>query len=174
MSLELSELNSEELREACGLFGCIATGKWPTNLDVSHIIYLGMIALQHRGQESCGIVTSNGDQKQLQSHKGSGLVNHSFKEDDLAQLKGNLGIGHTRYSTLGGTEHLNTQPFVVNMKQAKLALAHNGELVNASELRKVHYDILEVQGVEKLIVPATDAKHSFFSFLFNSCLQYEQ
>lgn len=137
MSLELSEFNTDELREACGLFGCIATGKWPTNLDISHIIYLGLIALQHRGQESCGIVTSNGDLKQLQSHKGSGLVSHSFKEDDLAQLKGNLGIGHTRYSTLGGTEHLNTQPFIVNMKQAKLALAHNGELVNASELRRV-------------------------------------
>ncbi|GFT90663.1 amidophosphoribosyltransferase [Nephila pilipes] len=136
MSSELSEGNTDELREACGLFGCIATGTWPTNLDVSHIIYLGLIALQHRGQESCGIVTSNGDKKQLQSHKGSGLVSHSFKEDDLAKLKGNLGIGHTRYSTLGGTEQLNTQPFIVNMKQAKLALAHNGELVNASELRR--------------------------------------
>ncbi|GBN42861.1 Amidophosphoribosyltransferase [Araneus ventricosus] len=88
------------------------------------------------GQESCGIVSSNGDKHIMRTHKGSGLVNHAFKEDDLAKLKGSLGIGHTRYSTLGGTEHLNTQPFVVNMKHAKLALAHNGELVNASELRR--------------------------------------
>ncbi|XP_055932416.1 amidophosphoribosyltransferase-like [Argiope bruennichi] len=136
MSLELNEENSDALREACGLFGCIATGHWPTNLDVAHIIYLGLIALQHRGQESCGIVSSNGDKHIMRTHKGSGLVSHAFKEDDLAKLKGNLGIGHTRYSTLGGTEHLNTQPFVVNMKHAKLALAHNGELVNASELRR--------------------------------------
>ncbi|GIY69562.1 amidophosphoribosyltransferase [Caerostris extrusa] len=136
MSLELEE-SPDGLQEACGLFGCMASGKWPTNLDVSHIIYLGLIALQHRGQESCGIVTSNGDKHSMKTHKASGLVSHAFKEDDLAKLKGNLGIGHTRYSTLGGTEHLNTQPFVVNMKHAKLALAHNGELVNASELRRV-------------------------------------
>ncbi|XP_054718266.1 amidophosphoribosyltransferase-like [Uloborus diversus] len=125
-----------ELREACGLFGCVASGEWPTNLDVAHIIYLGLIALQHRGQESCGITTSKGEINCVLTHKAAGLVSHAFSEDDLNKLKGNMGIGHSRYSTRGGTEHLNTQPFVVHTKHGVLAVAHNGELVNAPELRK--------------------------------------
>lgn len=135
--LDFTESDSnEELREACGIFGCVARGEWPTNLDVAHIIYLGLIALQHRGQESCGITTSFGDINSVRTHKKAGLVSHAFTEDDLSKLKGNLGIGHTRYSTLGGTEHLNTQPFVVHTKHGVVAVAHNGELVNASELRR--------------------------------------
>ena len=89
-----------------------------------------------RGQESCGITTSFGDISSVLTHKKSGLVSHAFTEDDLSKLKGNMGIGHTRYSTLGGTEHLNTQPFVVYTKHGIVAIAHNGEIVNASDLRK--------------------------------------
>ncbi|XP_035214009.1 amidophosphoribosyltransferase-like [Stegodyphus dumicola] len=134
--MDSSENADFELKEACGLFGIVASGDWPTNLDVAHIVYLGLIALQHRGQESCGITTSDGDINYVRTHKQSGLVSHAFREDDLNKLRGNLGIGHTRYSTLGGTEHLNTQPFVVHTKHGVLAVAHNGELVNASELRR--------------------------------------
>lgn len=92
--------------------------------------------ISYRGQESCGITTSRGEINSVKTQKRSGLVSHAFIEDDLSKLKGNLGIGHTRYSTTGGTEHLNTQPFVVHTKHGILAVAHNGELVNASELRK--------------------------------------
>ncbi|XP_015910139.1 amidophosphoribosyltransferase isoform X2 [Parasteatoda tepidariorum] len=134
--MSLSKYEDFELQTACGIFGCLATGEWPTNLDVAHIIYLGLIALQHRGQESCGITTSNGDLSNVNTHKMAGLVTHAFKEEDLAKLKGNLGIGHTRYSTAGGTQHLNTQPFVVHTKHGVLAIAHNGELVNAPQLRR--------------------------------------
>ncbi|XP_067142035.1 amidophosphoribosyltransferase-like [Centruroides vittatus] len=127
----------DELQEACGLFGCMSTGEWPTNVDVAHIIHIGLIGLQHRGQESAGIVTSKGDNtKKVSVHKGMGLVNGVFKEDDLMKLKGNLGIGHTRYSTHGASEHQNIQPFVVHTKHGLLALAHNGQLVNAKVLRE--------------------------------------
>lgn len=128
----------DELQEACGLFGCIASGDWPTNLDVAHIIYLGLVGLQHRGQESAGIVSSRGDPggKKFNIHRGMGLVGSVFKEENLVTLKGNLGIGHNRYSTAGGTGHINAQPFVVHTAHGLLAVAHNGELVNAQSLRR--------------------------------------
>ncbi|XP_013788014.1 amidophosphoribosyltransferase-like isoform X1 [Limulus polyphemus] len=124
------------LQEACGLFACVACGEWPTNLDVAHIIYLGLVALQHRGQEMAGIVTSKGENKKKYAvHRGVGNVSQVFSEDHLRNLRGNLGIGHTRYSTHGGTEHQNAQPFVVYTLHGLLAVAHNGELVNAKNLR---------------------------------------
>ncbi|CAM9453802.1 amidophosphoribosyltransferase [Lampetra fluviatilis] len=127
-----------ELREACGVFGCVAQGEWPSQLDVAHIIALGLVALQHRGQESAGIVTSNGaTQPRFTTHKGMGLVSSVVREEDLVQLRqGNLGIGHTRYSTAGHSELLNCQPFVVETLHGKIAVAHNGELVNAAKLRR--------------------------------------
>ncbi|XP_061408491.1 amidophosphoribosyltransferase isoform X1 [Lethenteron reissneri] len=127
-----------ELREACGVFGCVAQGEWPSQLDVAHIIALGLVALQHRGQESAGIVTSNGaTQPRFTTHKGMGLVSSVVREEDLVKLRqGNLGIGHTRYSTAGHSELLNCQPFVVETLHGKIAVAHNGELVNAAKLRR--------------------------------------
>uniref|UniRef100_T1IGS5 Amidophosphoribosyltransferase n=2 Tax=Strigamia maritima TaxID=126957 RepID=T1IGS5_STRMM len=123
------EYEDDTLRDACGVFGCIASDKWPTQLDISHIICLGLVALQHRGQESAGIVTSLGDEfTPMSVHKGSGLVSTIFNDDILAKLKGNLGIGHTRYSTAGGTDMVNAQPFVIHTMHGLLALAHNGEL----------------------------------------------
>ncbi|XP_076357243.1 amidophosphoribosyltransferase-like isoform X2 [Tachypleus tridentatus] len=130
----MEELNC--LQEACGLFACVACGEWPTNLDVAHIIYLGLVALQHRGQEMAGIVTSKGEnKKKFAVHRGVGNVSQVFSEDHLRNLHGNLGIGHTRYSTHGGTEHQNAQPFVVYTLHGLLAVAHNGELVNAKNIR---------------------------------------
>ncbi|GAB1609570.1 amidophosphoribosyltransferase-like [Argonauta hians] len=129
------------LEEACGVFGCVASGEWPrppktTDLDVPHIICLGLVGLQHRGQESAGIVTSTGDETNFTQKKGMGLVSHIFSEEDLSQLRGNLGIGHTRYSTAGSSNIINCQPFVVDTLHGKIGVAHNGELVNAKSLRK--------------------------------------
>ncbi|XP_021794289.1 amidophosphoribosyltransferase isoform X2 [Papio anubis] len=133
--MELEELG---VREECGVFGCIASGEWPTQLDVPHVITLGLVGLQHRGQESAGIVTSDGSSvPTFKSHKGMGLVNHVFTEDNLKKLYvSNLGIGHTRYATTGKCELENCQPFVVETLHGKIAVAHNGELVNAARLRK--------------------------------------
>ncbi|XP_075052223.1 amidophosphoribosyltransferase [Mixophyes fleayi] len=133
--MELEELG---IREECGVFGCIASGTWPTQLDVPHVITLGLVGLQHRGQESAGIVTSDGDDvPTYRMHKGMGLVNHVFSEESLKKLnRSNLGIGHTRYSTSGNSALENCQPFVVETLHGKIAVAHNGELINAARLRR--------------------------------------
>ncbi|KAL3879046.1 hypothetical protein ACJMK2_031360 [Sinanodonta woodiana] len=124
------------LREECGVFGCVATGNWPTDLDVAHTICMGLVGLQHRGQESAGIVTSAGTRESLFNiKKGMGLVSSIFQDEDLAKLRGNMGIGHTRYSTIGCSEMVNIQPFVVETLHGLIAVAHNGELVNAKQLK---------------------------------------
>ncbi|KAL4230340.1 hypothetical protein ACF0H5_010723 [Mactra antiquata] len=131
-------INSDSgMREACGVFGCIATGDWPTQLDVPHIICLGLVGLQHRGQESGGIVTSTGTKSsQYTQKKGCGYINSIFHEEDLIKLKGNLGIGHTRYSTCGGSDVSNIQPFVVETLHGPISVAHNGELVNSTSIKQ--------------------------------------
>ncbi|CAG2207910.1 PPAT [Mytilus edulis] len=130
-------MTDTDLHEACGVFGCVATGAWPTQLDVAHTIYLGLVGLQHRGQESAGIVTSLGaEDSKFKTKKGMGLVTHIYAEEDIAKLKGNIGIGHTRYSTQGESEIQNIQPFVVETEHGLIAVAHNGELVNAKSLKK--------------------------------------
>lgn len=97
---------------------------------------LGLVALQHRGQESAGIVTSEGnDSKNFNIHKGMGMINNIFTDENIKHLKGNLGIGHTRYSTSAASEEVNCQPFVVHTAHGPVALAHNGELVNCESLR---------------------------------------
>ncbi|KAJ8297919.1 hypothetical protein KUTeg_024450 [Tegillarca granosa] len=124
------------LREHCGVFGCVAAKDWPTQLDVAHTIYLGLIGLQHRGQESAGIVTSMGTENcKFKSKKDMGFVSHVFHEEELLKLRGNLGIGHTRYSTLGESDAKNIQPFVVETLHGLIAVAHNGELINAKSLK---------------------------------------
>lgn len=105
--------------------------------DVAPSIYYGLFALQHRGQESCGIaVTDTYGERKVLSKKGLGLVNEVFDGESLSELKGNLGVGHVRYSTAGGTRVENAQPLVINYVKGTLAIAHNGNLVNAVELRK--------------------------------------
>uniref|UniRef100_A0A336LUI9 Amidophosphoribosyltransferase n=1 Tax=Culicoides sonorensis TaxID=179676 RepID=A0A336LUI9_CULSO len=125
------------LTHECGVFGAIGAGNWPTELDIAQSITLGLVALQHRGQESAGIVTSEGKcAKNFNIHKGMGMINNIFNEEAIKKLKGNLGIGHTRYSTSAASEEVNCQPFVVHTAHGVLALAHNGELVNCDSLRK--------------------------------------
>ncbi|KAK7097131.1 amidophosphoribosyltransferase-like isoform X2 [Littorina saxatilis] len=127
------------LREACGLFGCVANarGGVPSDLDVSHTLHMGLVGVQHRGQESAGIVTSFGTPNApFCIKKCMGLVNNAFCDEDLKKLRGNIGIGHTRYSTQGDSDHVNIQPFVVETLQGRIAVAHNGELVNAKSLKK--------------------------------------
>ena len=122
------------LREECGVFGIYDLD----GADVSPSIYYGLSALQHRGQESCGIAVSDtsGPKGHVKSYKGLGLVNEVFKESKLEELSGNIGIGHVRYSTTGSTTVENAQPLVLNYLKGSLSLSHNGNLVNAMELRE--------------------------------------
>ncbi len=114
--------------EACGVFGIYAPGE-----NVSKMTYFGLYALQHRGQESAGIATFEGEQ--LHVHKGMGLVSQVFSESLLNDLTGKLAVGHTRYSTTGSSRIVNAQPAVVETRLGHVALAHNGNLVNTAELR---------------------------------------
>ncbi|AFZ22592.1 amidophosphoribosyltransferase [Cylindrospermum stagnale PCC 7417] len=128
------QINSLENRpdkpeEACGVFGIYAPGE-----DVAKLTYFGLYALQHRGQESAGIATFEGTQVHL--HKDMGLVSQVFNETILAQLPGNLAVGHNRYSTTGSSRKVNAQPAVVETRLGSLALAHNGNLVNTVQLRE--------------------------------------
>lgn len=102
--------------------------------EASKLAYLGLYALQHRGQESAGIAVS--DSQQIRQHRGMGLVADIFTEESLARLPGNFAIGHTRYATSGETVLCNAQPFVMNYAKGWLAIAHNGNLTNALHLRK--------------------------------------
>lgn len=101
-------------------------------------IYYGLFALQHRGQESCGIAVSDtkGPKGKVISQKGMGLVNEVFTQESFKDLKGDIGVGHVRYSTAGASTRENAQPLVLNYVKGTLGLAHNGNLINAGELRK--------------------------------------
>lgn len=123
-----------ELHEECGVFGIYDF----SGEDVASTIYYGLFALQHRGQESCGIAVSDthGPKGRVLSHKGMGLVNEVFTGEHLSQMKGDIGIGHVRYSTAGASTRENAQPLVLNYIKGTLALAHNGNLINTPELRR--------------------------------------
>jgi amidophosphoribosyltransferase len=122
-----SRVSGEGPKEACGLFGVWAPGE-----DVSRLIYFGLYALQHRGQESAGMAVS--DRQNILVYRDLGLVSQVFHERTLATLHGELGIGHNRYSTTGSTTWENAQPSFKTDGQRGLALGHNGNLVNTSEL----------------------------------------
>lgn len=125
------------LTHECGVFGAIASGEWPTQVDIAQVVCLGLVALQHRGQESAGMVTSMGKSvKNFNVHKGMGLISNIFNDEAIRRLKGNVGIGHTRYSTSAASEEVNCQPFVVHTAHGAMAVAHNGELVNCESLRQ--------------------------------------
>ncbi|HEU4365389.1 MAG TPA: amidophosphoribosyltransferase [Candidatus Krumholzibacteria bacterium] len=117
----------ESLHEECGVFGIFGSA------DAAESAFLGLYALQHRGQEGAGIVSTDGER--MYEHKGVGLVAQVFDGDSIARLKGRIAIGHNRYSTTGQPGTANLQPILVDCKVGKLALAHNGNLVNARELR---------------------------------------
>lgn len=124
----------ERIKEACGVFGIFN----PNGEDAASSIYYGLSSLQHRGQESCGIAVfdTSGPKGNMNVHRGMGLVSEVFKHNVLQSLHGNLGIGHVRYSTTGETTLNNAQPLVLNYIKGTLALAHNGNLVNTSQLRQ--------------------------------------
>ncbi|MCM1552306.1 MAG: amidophosphoribosyltransferase [Butyrivibrio sp.] len=124
----------DKLREECGVFGAYDFDGG----DVSATIYYGLLALQHRGQESCGIAVSdtNGPKGKVLSAKDMGLVNEAFTPEHLEKLKGDIGVGHVRYSTAGSSTRENAQPLVLNYVKGTLGLAHNGNLINAPELRR--------------------------------------
>ncbi len=118
----------ETVKHYCGLFGIYG------HRDAARLTYLGLYSLQHRGEEAAGIVTWDG--KTMRSHKGMGLVSEVFNEQTLHDLPGRIALGHTRYSTTGSSTLKNSQPLVVTYAKGTIAVAHNGNLVNAYGLRQ--------------------------------------
>ncbi|MDK2904312.1 MAG: amidophosphoribosyltransferase [Eubacteriaceae bacterium] len=129
---------NDKFHDECGIMGAYLSSN---KLNCSSYLYYGLYALQHRGQESAGISVNK--EGKIQSHKDVGLVSDVFKGDVLKQLKGNIGIGHVRYSTSGEDGVTNAQPLTVNHSSGQIALAHNGNLINDGALR----NMLEDSGV---------------------------
>ena len=125
----MEEIFDKNIHEECGVFGVYGVP------DAANLAYYGLHALQHRGQEGCGIVTVD-DDRQLKRIKGEGLVTEVFNESKVASLKGSMAIGHVRYSTAGGGGIENVQPFLFRHNTGDFATAHNGNLVNSLQLRK--------------------------------------
>jgi amidophosphoribosyltransferase len=128
IDLSASHDDDDHPREACGIVGIYAPER-----DVARLTYFALYALQHRGQESAGIATSDGQQAHI--HKAMGLVSQVFNEDNLSILRGDLAIGHNRYSTTGTSKIRNAQPYLIETYLGPLGVAHNGNLVNAPSLR---------------------------------------
>ena len=112
----------------CGVFGIFGHPK------AAELTFYGLYQLQHRGQESAGIVSTNGER--FFSHRGMGLVSTVFNQDNLRLLEGTAAIGHTRYSTTGSSNLINSQPLIVDCARGKIAIGHNGNLTNAASLRE--------------------------------------
>ncbi|GAA0790053.1 amidophosphoribosyltransferase [Hathewaya limosa] len=123
-------LQEDKLKEECGIFGVYSN----KNFNVATMIYYGLCALQHRGEESAGIAVCK--EKSLKYYKDMGLVCNVFNDKTLQSLNGNVGIGHVRYSTTGLSEKINAQPILGKFKNNIIAMGHNGNLKNARELRK--------------------------------------
>ena len=117
----------DELHEECGVFGVYHVA------EAASLTYYGLHALQHRGQEGCGIAVSDG--RQVKSHKGRGLISEVFSEEPLQRLSGDIAIGHVRYSTAGGNLLENVQPMLSVSHRGTLAMVHNGQILNATRLR---------------------------------------
>src|SRR5579872_2966429 len=118
----------DKFHDECGVFAIFG------HPEAAKMAYLGLYALQHRGQESAGVCTSDG--KEIHCHKSMGHVADIFTPPVIATLPGELAIGHTRYSTAGDTALLNAQPFSVACNKGRIAVAHNGNITNAAELRR--------------------------------------
>ena len=133
-SIYIQMENNDKLKEECGVFGVYDFDGG----DVASTIYYGLLALQHRGQESCGIAVSDtaGPKGKVVSYKDMGLVNEAFTPERLEKLKGDIGVGHVRYSTAGSSTRENAQPLVLNYVKGTLGLAHNGNLINTPKLRR--------------------------------------
>ncbi len=124
-----------KLQEECGIFGVYSPDK---EQEASSSMYLGLLALQHRGQESAGISTQG--PKEITTHRGMGLISGAFTDEDVENLKGHAGIGHVRYSTAGESSFKNAQPLQGHCKLGDLAIAHNGTLVNGEAIRRLLED----------------------------------
>ncbi|MBN1902814.1 amidophosphoribosyltransferase [Candidatus Sumerlaeota bacterium] len=146
--------------ETCGI---VAVAGHP---EAAKMVYLGLYALQHRGQESAGIVSSDG--KQIYSHVGDGRVSSVFTQKELESLPGNLAIGHVRYSTTGASAHKNSQPILVKYKGGLMAIAHNGNITNASILK----DELESRGA--IFQTTTDSELLLHLIAQSSCKNFEE
>jgi amidophosphoribosyltransferase len=125
---ELLDIRDDRFHDECGVVGVFG------HPEASKLTYLGLYALQHRGQESAGIASC--DTTDLRVHKAMGLVEEIFRADILARLPGDIAMGHTRYSTAGDTTVTNAQPILIDCNKGKVALGHNGNLTNANELRR--------------------------------------
>jgi amidophosphoribosyltransferase len=125
--MEVDLTKRDRFNDECGIFGIYA------HPEAANLTYLGLYALQHRGQENAGIVSS--DSKTLYAHRGNGIVADVFSEEEIKRLPGSSAIGHVRYSTAGDSDIRNAQPFVVEYSRGSIAVAHNGNLVNAQMLR---------------------------------------
>ena len=138
MSLKVNNImldpQNDKFKDECGVFGVYSNKP----LDVSAMTYYGLYALQHRGQESSGIAVANGEN--IDIHKGMGLITEGFSQEDINKLKGFAAIGHVRYSTSGDTRIENAQPLLSQTKLGKIAMAHNGTLVNADVIRELLED----------------------------------
>jgi amidophosphoribosyltransferase len=166
----MPNLMDDKFHDECGIFGIY------NHPEAAHLAYLGLYAQQHRGQESAGIVASNG--RKIYHHKGMGQVAEVFSEDVLKGLRGWLAIGHTRYSTAGDTVLLNAQPLLAGFNKGLVALAHNGNLTNARQLRKrleesgsIFQTTSDTEVILHLI--ARSAKRDFEEALADSLLQIE-
>src|SRR4030065_2789975 len=140
--------SDDHCKDECGVFGVFG------HPEAANLVYLGLYSLQHRGQESAGIVSPDGTE--LYSHKGMGLVADVFSGDDIDRLHGNSAIGHVRYSTEGDSHIRNAQPFVVEYSRGGIAVAHNGNLVNATLLRaqfEAYGSIFQSSMYTEVIVP---------------------
>ena len=144
----------ESPNEECGVFGV-----YNTKEQVAESIYYGLFALQHRGQESAGITTS--DLSNTHTISDLGLITNVFKPEDFGKLKGNIGIGHTRYSTTGSHLKENAQPLNVYGTNGELSFAHNGNVINSSELRE---RLLSDYDIEFKYVDAVQAERIFQRF----------
>ena len=127
--MDLALESGDDIHEACGVFGIFAPGE-----DIARLTYFALFALQHRGQESAGIATSDGHK--LQVFARMGLVSQVFTEEDVTKLSGHIAIGHNRYSTTGSSRTCDAQPIMVSYGENVLAIAHNGNITNADILRK--------------------------------------
>ncbi|MCR5736933.1 MAG: amidophosphoribosyltransferase [Eubacterium sp.] len=127
-------ISDDKLHEECGVFGIYS----PEGEAVAKDIYYGLISLQHRGQESAGMSVSDttGPMGNIKTKKGMGLVSEVFAHQDFQELVGNIGVGHVRYSTTGGSTPENAQPIAMNYIKGSLAVVHNGNIVNADEIKK--------------------------------------
>lgn len=130
MDFSLNHFRDEGLHEECGVFGIYGDGA----LAPAYAAYNGLLALQHRGQESCGIAVN--DRGVISYHKDMGLVTEVFSGGVLDDMQGQMAVGHVRYSTAGGSVRENSQPLVMRYIKGVLAIAHNGNLTNALEIRR--------------------------------------